>query len=67
MLQESQRVSQQKREQFCPAYLRLVMLIQGRVRYPPNFDSMHEDERRDFKASRYAIADSILDAASETS
>lgn len=57
--------SQHRKERFHPAFTRLVALIRGRVRYPDNYDSLHKDEKREFKNSRYMIADTIVDAARE--
>ena len=63
VLQESEQVMRQRRESFYPAYTKLVSLIRGRVRFPEQYDTLHEDEKRDFKAARYAVADTLLDAA----
>ena len=63
VLQESEQVMRQRRESFYPAYTKLVSLIRGRVRFPEQYEALHEDEKRDFKAARYAVADTLLDAA----
>ena len=54
---------QQRLELFRPAFSQLVALICGRVRYPEDWDSLHQDERDDFKQQRYGVADTLLDAA----
>ena len=54
---------QQRLELFKPAFSQLVALICGRVRYPEDWESLHQDERDDFKQQRYGVADTLLDAA----
>ena len=54
---------QQRLELFKPAFSQLVTLICGRVCYPEDWDSLHQDERDDFKQQRYGVADTLLDAA----
>lgn len=53
------------KEQFQPAFTRLVTLLQGRVSYPENFDSLDASEQRDFHSARFIITDTIMDAACE--
>ena len=38
-------------------------VIRGRVRYPHDFDSLHRDDQDEFRRSRYAIGDTLLDAS----
>lgn len=52
-----------KREMFKPAFRHLVSLIQERVKYPAEFDKWQKDDRADFKDMRYAVADTLCDAA----
>lgn len=48
---------------FTPSYERLVALIRGRVKFPPDFDSWHSQEKEDFKRGRVDIGDTLCDAA----
>ena len=66
-LQDGARSSQpaDSRELFKPAFSQLVSLIQERVKYPPGFDKWQKDDRADFKDMRYAVADTLCDAARE--
>jgi transportin-3 len=48
---------------FTPSYERLVALIRGRVKFPPDFDSWHREEKQDFKRGRVDIGDTLCDAA----
>eukprot|EP00898_Chlorokybus_atmophyticus_P004078 jgi/Chlat1/4671/Chrsp3S05637 len=48
---------------FQPAFSKLVTLISGRVRYPLDFESWRDADKKDFKRSRYAVADTLIDAA----
>ena len=61
--QEAEAASQRRKEAFYPPYTRLVSLIRGRVRYPNDYDSLHPDEQAEFKRARYAVGDTLLDAA----
>jgi len=45
------------------AFEQLVAVVRGRVRYPEDFDTWHRDDQDEFKRSRYAIGDTLLDAA----
>ncbi|KAK2080120.1 hypothetical protein QBZ16_002516 [Prototheca wickerhamii] len=47
----------------CPAFERLVLLLQGRVRFPEAFDRWRADEQAEFKRARAGIADALIDAA----
>jgi len=49
---------------FVPAFERLVTLVRGRVRLPDDWDLLHSDEQKDFKRGRFAVGDTLLDAAS---
>ena len=49
---------------FVPAFERLVALVRGRVRLPANWELLHSDEQKDFKRGRFAVGDTLLDAAS---
>ncbi|KAK9830032.1 hypothetical protein WJX72_009312 [[Myrmecia] bisecta] len=53
----------QRQELFVPTFEKLVALIRGRVRFPDNYDKWHHDEKADFKRSRYAVGDTLQDAA----
>lgn len=35
----------------------------GRLRYPDGFEHWHREERQDFKKMRYAVADTLIEAA----
>ena len=52
---------------FVPAFERMVALVRGRVRLPDNWDALHSDEQKDFKRNRFAVGDTLLDAASAPS
>lgn len=52
-----------RRELFAPAFARLVQSIQHRVRYPQGFKNWRKDERADFRRARYAVADTLVEAA----
>eukprot|EP00884_Botryococcus_braunii_P017308 jgi/Botrbrau1/4260/Bobra.0044s0053.1 len=52
----------QRLAHFQSPFAQLVKLIRGRVAYPPDFDSWHMDEKKDFRRSRYAVADVLVDA-----
>lgn len=52
-----------RRGLFVPAFARLVESIQGRVRYPEDFANWRKDERADFRRARYAVADTLVEAA----
>lgn len=62
-LQETDQERERRKAPFTPAYTKLVMLIQGRVRYPDNWDSLPGDAKREFLHSRDAVSDTLLDAA----
>jgi hypothetical protein len=57
---------EQRLAKFRPPFMKLVTLIRGRVRYPDDFDAWHKDEKLDFRRSRYAVADTLVDAAGVT-
>ncbi|CAG9460545.1 unnamed protein product [Pedinophyceae sp. YPF-701] len=52
-----------RRAAFVPAFEQLVRLIQGRVKYPPEYEAWTRQERHEFKRARYAVADTLEDAA----
>ena len=59
----SQEESNRRIAVFRPTFQRLVTLLRGQVRFPPDFDSWHREERADFKRSRVVIGDTLMDAA----
>lgn len=50
-------------QHFLQAFEQLVNVVRGRVRYPDDFESWHRDDQDEFKRSRFAIGDTLLDAA----
>lgn len=48
---------------FRPAFGLLASLVSFRVQYPPEYETWRKDERAEFKQTRYAIADILLDSA----
>jgi len=50
-------------DMYSPLFSRLILLIQGRVRYPIDFDDLSSQERRDWKRNRYHVGDTLDDAA----
>lgn len=62
-LQETEAEQQRRKAPFYPAFSKLVALIQGKVRYPDNWEGLSDDEKKDFKHSRYEVSDTLLDAA----
>ncbi|KAL3676845.1 hypothetical protein R1sor_026793 [Riccia sorocarpa] len=48
---------------FRPTFELLVSLVSFRVKYPKGFEAWRKDELQDFKETRYAVADMLLDAA----
>ncbi|KAL2608832.1 hypothetical protein R1flu_027405 [Riccia fluitans] len=48
---------------FGPTFELLVSLVSFRVKYPKGFEAWRKDELVDFKETRYAVADMLLDAA----
>ncbi|XP_024389574.1 transportin MOS14 [Physcomitrium patens] len=48
---------------FRPTFELLVSLVSCRVTYPPGFETWRKDELADFKSTRYAVADMLMDAA----
>ncbi|GLU12266.1 hypothetical protein SLE2022_289610 [Rubroshorea leprosula] len=49
---------------FCPAYESLVSLVSFRVQYPKDYQGLSYEDLREFKQTRYAVADVLSDAAS---
>ncbi|KAK3170493.1 hypothetical protein Dsin_032664 [Dipteronia sinensis] len=49
---------------FCPAYESLVSLVSSRVQYPEDYQDLSLEDLKEFKHSRYAVADVLIDAAS---
>jgi hypothetical protein len=41
----------------------MLILDFGRLRYPDGFEHWHREERQDFKRKRYAVADTLTEAA----
>ena len=41
----------------------ITILALGRLRYPDGFEHWHREERQDFKRMRYAVADTLKEAA----
>ena len=50
-------------QHFLQAFEQLVNVVRGRVRYPDDFESWHRDDQDEFRRSRFAIGDTLLDAA----
>lgn len=48
---------------FRPAYESLVSLVSSRVQYPTDYLELSKEDLKDFKQSRYAVADVLVDAA----
>lgn len=49
---------------FRPSYEALISLVSFRVRYPENPQNLSKEDLREFKQTRYAVADVLNDAAS---
>ncbi|KAL5747312.1 hypothetical protein ACOSP7_024309 [Xanthoceras sorbifolium] len=49
---------------FCPAYESLVSLVSSRVQYPQDYQDLSLEDLKEFKQTRYAVADVLIDAAS---
>ncbi|XP_020519422.1 transportin MOS14 isoform X2 [Amborella trichopoda] len=49
---------------FRTPYEMLVSLVSFRVQYPKEYQEMSREDQKDFKQTRYAVADIIMDAAS---
>jgi len=54
---------ERRRLMFVPAFETLVGHIRGRVRYPDNFTSLGKEEQKELKRNRYAVGDTLEDAA----
>lgn len=67
VLQDIEAEQQRRKAPFYPAFSKLVALIQGKVRYPDNWDRLSDDEKKDFRHSRYEVSDTLLDAAGRKS
>ncbi|KAH7433967.1 hypothetical protein KP509_07G095100 [Ceratopteris richardii] len=48
---------------FRPIFEHIISLVSHRVKYPQGFESWRKDEIADFKQTRYAVADVLVDAA----
>ncbi|GAA0171554.1 transporter [Lithospermum erythrorhizon] len=48
---------------FRPAYESLVSLVSSRVQYPQDYSELSKEDQKDFKQTRYAVADALIDAA----
>ncbi|XP_043813517.1 transportin MOS14 isoform X2 [Manihot esculenta] len=49
---------------FRPAYESIVSLVSFRVQYPQDYQNLSIEDLKDFKQTRYAVADVLIDAAS---
>ncbi|XP_050379254.1 transportin MOS14 [Argentina anserina] len=49
---------------FCPAYESLVSLVSFRIQYPQDYQDLSYEDLKEFKQTRYAVADVLIDAAS---
>ncbi|KAJ7956308.1 putative Transportin [Quillaja saponaria] len=49
---------------FRPAYESLVSLVSFRVQYPEDYQDLSHEDLKEFKQTRYAVADVLIDAAS---
>ncbi|KAE8124129.1 hypothetical protein FH972_019038 [Carpinus fangiana] len=58
--------AERKRRQdaFVPSYESLVSLVSFRVQYPQDYHDLSHEDRKEFKQTRYAVADVLIDAAS---
>ncbi|KAG2679073.1 hypothetical protein I3760_11G033900 [Carya illinoinensis] len=58
--------AERKRRQdaFFPSYESLVSLVSFRVQYPQDYLDLSHEDRKEFKHTRYAVADVLIDAAS---
>ncbi|XP_040986792.1 transportin MOS14-like isoform X2 [Juglans microcarpa x Juglans regia] len=58
--------AERKRRQdaFVPSYESLVSLVSFRVQYPQDYLDLSYEDRKEFKHTRYAVADVLIDAAS---
>ncbi|KAL9270842.1 Transportin MOS14-like protein [Drosera capensis] len=48
---------------FRPSFESLVSLVSFRVQYPQDYQELSEEDMKDFKQTRYAVADVLVDAA----
>lgn len=48
---------------FTPCFERLMQLVHHRVKYPLDYDTMTEKEKRELKDGRYKVADTLEDCA----
>ncbi|KAK9669348.1 hypothetical protein RND81_13G124800 [Saponaria officinalis] len=48
---------------FRPSYESLVSLVSSRVQYPDDYMELSKEDLKDFKQTRYAVADVLVDAA----
>lgn len=53
-----------RQDAFVPSYESLVSLVSFRVEYPQDFLDLSHEDRKEFKQTRYAVADVLTDAAS---
>ena len=58
-MQEQQR----RLDAFTPAYERLVTVVVHNVQYPSDYHEWHRDELQEFRHNRYAISETLEDAA----
>ncbi|KAL6579927.1 Transportin mos14 [Orobanche minor] len=48
---------------FRPSYESLVSLVSNKVQYPQDYADLSREDQKDFKQTRYAVADVLIDAA----
>ncbi|GMY24089.1 transportin MOS14 isoform X1 [Fagus crenata] len=53
-----------RQDAFVPSYESLVSLVSFRVEYPQDYLDLSHEDRKEFKQTRYAVADVLTDAAS---
>ncbi|KAM0982545.1 hypothetical protein ACFX2I_015414 [Malus domestica] len=51
-------------EVFRPAYESLVSIVSSRIQYPQDYQDLSYEDLKEFKQTRYAVADVLIDAAS---
>jgi hypothetical protein len=54
---------QRRLDAFTPAYQRLVTVVVHNVQYPSNYHEWHRDDLQEFRHNRYAISETLEDAA----
>ncbi|KAJ6882128.1 transportin MOS14-like [Populus alba x Populus x berolinensis] len=56
--------SRRRLQVFRSPYESLVSLVSSRVQYPPDYQTLSVEDLKEFKQTRYAVADVLIDAAS---